>query len=414
MEVVRTFSVTPPAAESFTAAPFVSHLSVAGTGIIAAVSDSPVLHLYHTETLALVQETDITHSLPSSFLTAASASYDTCRGKIINNKKKQLTNNSEEAVSITALAAGPRDQLWVGTSVGLVLTLPLPRMACGLPMLGQGWGHHHSRHAHRGPVRLVLQVNQEVEVTAETAKKQRRVGDGQPRIPCLMVPPPPEAVTEPVGGPEESTKVPPAGKGTQRMRGVLRRHENPHHHHHPTADKRASKTLPRGFSLSGYRAAIASSPDDEDDEEEATAESMLQLYGELVNVRDYDCTGIGTDFGGGGRRHAVGSSGDGHHHNVGDSGGPHQLQQQRHSSDPDLAAIPYRVSTLDRRISMKLQRARSLDLSSWSLGSRTSSWTTSSSSGTLTHSSWLSTGRFFYCIQSAYRWALMRFMFTKI
>jgi hypothetical protein len=106
---------------------------------------------------------------------------------------------------------------------------------------------------------------------------------------------------------------------------------------------------------------------------------MLQLYGELVNVRgDYaDCSGIGPpDFSG--RKNGGGDAQEG------DNGGGN-LHQQRHSSDPDLAAIPYRVSTLDRRISMKLTRARSLDLSSWSLGSRTSSWTTSSSSGMHTH-----------------------------
>lgn len=49
------------------------------------------------------------------------------------------------------------------------------------------------------------------------------------------------------------------------------------------------------------------------------------------------------------------------------------------NSDPDLAGIPYQVGTLDRRLKMKIGRPRSLDLSNWSVESRTSSVYTSSS-----------------------------------
>ena len=384
-EVVRVFSVKPPPPEFNTVGPlhnllraaFVTHLCVAGTGIIAAVSESPLLYLYHTETLALVERLDITDCLPVTTSTTAA-------GYIRYNGNNNTKNDSETPLHITAVVAGPRDILWVGTSVGIVLTLPLPRLPCGLPLLASGAGHA-SRHAHCGPVRLVLQVPQEMEAGGGEHARKRRMGDGvmsgQPRIPCLLVPPlsaaadsRPLVVTE-----EEEEPCKTIAKSTPRMRGMLRKHDNAHHHHHQ-ADRRASKTLPRGFSLSGYRAAAAAANEDDEEDEEATAESMLQLYGELVNVRDYDCSGIGPDFG---RRPNGGCSGDANNGGVGGGGGSGETssQQQRHSSDPDLAAIPYRVSTLDRRISMKLQRARSLDLSSWSLGSRTSSWTTSSSSG---------------------------------
>jgi Rho guanine nucleotide exchange factor 10 len=247
-------------------------------------------------------------------------------------------------------------------------------------VLAGGPGNY-SRHAHRGPVRLVLQVPGEVE-PADSNRKRSRMGDGvmggQPRIPCLMVPPAdhnnlPTAADEVECG----NKTPSTKSAPSRNRGMLRKQDSGHHSHHYPADRRASKTLPRGFSLSGYRAAAAAAEEDEEDEE-ANAESVLQLYGELVNVRDYDCAGIGPDYG---RGRSNGGGGGGETQN-GESGSG---QPHRHSSDPDLAAIPYRVSTLDRRISMKLQRARSLDLSSWSLGSRTSSWTTSSSSGMHKH-----------------------------
>merc|ERR1719347_2045429 len=101
--------------------------------------------------------------------------------------------------------------------------------------------------------------------------------------------------------------------------------------------RRASKTLPRGFSLSQ---AMADGGD-----------SVYGLYGDLLNVRDYDCDS--TELG--------------------------RTCQEIHRSDPELDTIPYRVSTLDRRVTMKSQRPRSLDLSSWSVESRGSCQTTSSS-----------------------------------
>jgi Rho guanine nucleotide exchange factor 10 len=388
MEVVRTFTVTlpppPQLSAELPADSAVSHLALAGSGLIAAVSSRPLLLLYHTETLVLVQHMDIAHSLPATAATT------------VKNHNNGRETSTATAVRITALTAGPRDVLWIGTSRGLVLTLPLPRMSCGLPLLSAGTGHV-SRHAHRGPVRFVV----EVPPAAEAAKRRGggRVGgggggEGQPRIPCLMVAPPPPVENEQQGpltsssppaaaAAEEQTAVKmslKSGGGTPRMRIQRKSHDNHNHNHNSVAERRASKTLPRGFSLSGYR-AVATNDDYEDDEAPTTAESMLQLYGELVNVRgDYaDCSGIGPPPDFSGRR----KNGGGDAQEGDNCGG--NLHQQRHSSDPDLAVIPYRVSTLDRRISMKLTRARSLDLSSWSLGSRTSSWTTSSSSGMHTH-----------------------------
>ena len=80
-------------------------------------------------------------------------------------------------------------------------------------------------------------------------------------------------------------------------------------------------------------------------------DSVYGLYGDLLNVRDYDCDS--TELG--------------------------RTCQEIHRSDPELDTIPYRVSTLDRRVTMKSQRPRSLDLSSWSVESRGSCHTTSSS-----------------------------------
>merc|ERR1711997_41205 len=75
-------------------------------------------------------------------------------------------------------------------------------------------------------------------------------------------------------------------------------------------------------------------------------------YGELLNVRDYDC----------------------------DSGERISMTDELRKSDPELSTIPYRVNTLDRRVRMKTSRPRSLDMSSWSVESRSSSGQTTSSS----------------------------------
>ena len=93
---------------------------------------------------------------------------------------------------------------------------------------------------------------------------------------------------------------------------------------------------------------------------------VFGLYGELLNVRDYDCDSgeLGNGNGGGRSRNP---------------NGPRAAGEDLRRSDPELDTIPYRVSTLDRRVRMKTSRPRSLDMSSWSVESRGSAQTTSSS-----------------------------------
>jgi len=108
------------------------------------------------------------------------------------------------------------------------------------------------------------------------------------------------------------------------------------------AARRASKTLPRGFSLANARDSMSSTD----------CADVFGLYGELLNVRDYDC----------------------------DSGDLTRQGDDLRRSDPELSTIPYRVNTLDRRVRMKTSRPRSLDMSSWSVQSRDSAHTNTSSS----------------------------------
>lgn len=57
-----------------------------------------------------------------------------------------------------------------------------------------------------------------------------------------------------------------------------------------------------------------------------------------------------------------------------------QPYERLRRSDPDLAAIPSKVSTLDQKLKMKVSRPRLLYLSNWSVDSRSSSLYTSSGS----------------------------------
>ena len=65
--------------------------------------------------------------------------------------EKNSTTKSQN-VEVTCLAAST-GLLWIGTSLGLILTLPLPRLKDGVPLYR---GHPFvSYHGHRGPVRWV-------------------------------------------------------------------------------------------------------------------------------------------------------------------------------------------------------------------------------------------------------------------
>ena len=106
-----------------------------------------------------------------------------------------------------------------------------------------------------------------------------------------------------------------------------------------SGSRKSSKTLPRGFMLGPGS--------------ESSGDSVFGLYGDLMNVEDYDC----------------------------DSSNLEASSKSIHTSDPELDTIPYRIGTLDRRVAFKSKRPRSLDLSSWSVASKASSHTTSSSDG---------------------------------
>jgi Rho guanine nucleotide exchange factor 10 len=107
--------------------------------------------------------------------------------------------------------------------------------------------------------------------------------------------------------------------------------------------RRTSKTLPRGLGLLTVGHALDNC-------------DVYGLYGELM--KDYE-----------------------------DEHGVDPVYETMRRSDPDLSAVPNRITTLDRRLQMKTARPRSLDMSSWSMDSKHSSHTSASTTSSQSNSS---------------------------
>lgn len=273
----------------------VKYLAHSGVGLWTAFSDSTYVSLYHAETFEHLQNIDIAADV----------------AKTIGARE------GSKPAYVSALLAG-QGLLWVGTTAGVTVTVPLPKLE-GLPLIG---GHIAvSYHAHAGPVTFLLSLlpeSREVDVNvvrrnlsnvralAETAHEEETKEDDKPKLERRIS--------------EELSPYRP-----QRVQSAVVRRKKP-------GDVRLSKTLPKCANLNAC--------------------DVYGLFGDLMFVKD--CVGEA---------------------DVNGSGG-----EALRRSDPELAAIPFRVSTLDRRLRMRAGRPRSLDLSSWSVDSRASSLCTSSGS----------------------------------
>ena len=276
----------------------VKYLAHSGVGLWAAFSDSTYVSLYHSETFEHLQNIDIAADV----------------AKTIGARE------GSKPAFVSALLAG-QGLLWVGTTAGVSVTVPLPKLE-GLPLIG---GHIAvSYHAHAGPVTFLLSLapeTKEVDVnvvrrnlsnaralaeTVQEFKEEAKEENDKHKLERRIS--------------EELSPYRP-----QRVQSAVIRRKKP-------GDVRLSKTLPKCANLNAC--------------------DVYGLYGDLMFVKD--CAGEADVSGSGG--------------------------EALRRSDPELAAIPCRVSTLDRRLRMRAGRPRSLDLSSWSVDSRASSLCTSSGS----------------------------------
>lgn len=280
----------------------VRYLAHSGVGLWTAFSDSTYVSLYHAETFEHLQNIDFAADV----------------AKTIGARE------GSKPAYVSALLAG-QGLLWIGTTAGVSVTVPLPKLE-GLPLIG---GHLAvSYHAHAGPVTFLLSLlpeSREIDVNVVRRNlSNARTLAGQTSVQEFKEE---SENKEDVEKPKLERRISEENSPyrPQRVQSAVVRRKKP-------GDVRLSKTLPKCANLNAC--------------------DVYGLFGDLMFVKD--CQGESDVSGSGG--------------------------ESLRRSDPELAAIPFRVSTLDRRIRMRAGRPRSLDLSSWSVDSRASSLCTSSGS----------------------------------
>jgi len=297
-----------------------------GVGLWVALKNSSTVCLYHTETFKHLQDINIASNVLR--VTKMNNSANSCGGT--------LAVNNQTAVTVTALLAC-KGLLWVGTNVGISLTIPLPRLE-GVPIISGRVNI--SYHAHFGPITFLLAI-QNTKNTVYSAKERVNVDDESVQLRTKDVEQRPRDRTS-----LDSSVCSNIVKLKQQLTGspvMLRRKRSKEY------DCRGSKTLPRGLGAGcGFLSSSFSSS-------QSSGENcdVYGLYGELMYVKDYENE---------------------------NNSGIDPIYESLRRSDPELAAIPNKVSTLDRRLKMKITRPRSLDLSNWSVDSHASSLYTSSGS----------------------------------
>ncbi|XP_047404090.1 rho guanine nucleotide exchange factor 10 isoform X2 [Sciurus carolinensis] len=123
----------------------ISHMAVAGVGIWVAFTSGSTLRLFHTETLKHLQDVNIAAAVHSML-------------------------PGHQRLSVTSLLVC-HGLLMVGTSLGVVVALPVPRLQ-GIPKVtGRGMV---SYHAHHGPVKFIVMA------TALHEKDQDKARDSPP------------------------------------------------------------------------------------------------------------------------------------------------------------------------------------------------------------------------------------------
>lgn len=296
-----------------------------GVGLWVALKNSSTVCLYHTETFKHLQDINI-----------ASNVLRVTRSNNASNSCGDNLNNNQTTVTVTALLAC-KGLLWVGTNVGISLTIPLPRLE-GVPIISGRVNI--SYHAHFGPITFLLAIQNprnmincttdEINDEENIQLRSKESDNNRNRDRASL----------------DSSTSNSILKLKQQLAGspvMLRRKRSKEY------ENRGSKTLPRGLGsgggfLSNSMSGSHSSGENCD---------VYGLYGELMYVKDYENE---------------------------NNSGIDLIYEPLRRSDPELAAIPNKVSTLDRRLKMKITRPRSLDLSNWSVDSHTSSLYTSSGS----------------------------------
>jgi Rho guanine nucleotide exchange factor 10 len=296
----------------------VNLMAHSGIGLWISLKHSSTICLYHTETFKHLQDINIASNVM---------------------RVESGVNNNRSQVNVTALLAC-KGLLWVGTNVGITLTIPLPRLE-GVPTISGRVNI--SYHAHFGPISFLLALQ------PKTGTNPAKMRDKEE---------PPKTDIDALEGSFSEKSQDERPKMEKQLSDTSMSSKLRYFTSSPVVVRRRkskdcelsrlSKTLPRGFGNGGsiFSTSTTSSQVSGD-----TCD-VYGLYGELMYIKDYE----------------------GEENILNDP-----IYESLRRSDPELA-IPNKVSTLDRRLKMKVSRPRSLDLSNWSVDSRSSSLCTSSGS----------------------------------
>ena len=226
----------------------VNHIAVCGIGLWVALDHSSTVSLYHTESFIHMQDINIA-----------------------SNVSRALGSSSKRSIYVTALAAA-KGLLWVGTNVGIALTIPLPRLE-GVPIIsGKA---NIAYHAHFGPVRMFLPLQPKVHVTEPGPRYRHQTIPEEATASPVVSPRPGKAqyrkqVSE--SGLASPQATPPLNKQLLRSKSIASSKDT-------MLVRKNSKTLPRGFTIGPGS--------------ESSGESVFGLYGDLMNVEEYEVESTG-------------------------------------------------------------------------------------------------------------------------
>ncbi|XP_054721997.1 rho guanine nucleotide exchange factor 10-like, partial [Uloborus diversus] len=282
-------------------------LAHSGTGLWIALKNSATICLYHTETFRHLQDINVAANV----------------NRILAAKDKE---KSPHAIYVTSLLAS-KGLLWVGTNVGIILTVPLPRLE-GVPIITGRVSL--AFHAHHGSVQLLLSLQPKamtLPVLTSPVARRSASADGEDDSSILS---PRTRVIKQV-----SDSVLPSPVSSKKFPGQKSNVGDIH--------ISGAKTLPRGMSLCSHI-----SPQDSIEE----SNDVYGLYADLMNVQDYE------------------------------KDSQEKLYERLNHSDPEL--VHFHLNTLDRRVQQKSGRPRSWDLSTMAVSEDSDSSATYDTASTAT------------------------------
>ncbi|KAK6618460.1 hypothetical protein RUM43_013653 [Polyplax serrata] len=223
-EIQRSFSVLHDQVGN------VNLMAHSGVGLWISLKNSSTICLYHTETFKHLQDINIA----SNVLRVTSPPNGQC-------SNRDCTINNRTLISVTSLMAC-KGLLWVGTNVGIALTIPLPRLE-GVPIISGRVNI--SYHAHFGAISFLLAL--------------------QPKSYICVSKRNPDEKKTPT---EKSKQTPVASPVMLRKKKVAKETDSV---------RRMSKTLPRGIFSSSSSSQSSNEACD-----------VYGLYGELMNCKDFE------------------------------------------------------------------------------------------------------------------------------